>query len=131
MKLLIIGSGGREHALAWKLRQSPRVSEVICAPGNGGICTDATCLPVDLRSVDAMLALATKLQPDLTIIGPELPLTLGIVDELTKRGLRGLNRARASPRNSCSATRFLPRTLRCASRRRRSRTRSGSFTRRS
>ena len=98
MKLLIIGSGGREHALAWKLRQSPRVSEVICAPGNGGICADATCLPVDLRSVDAMLALATKLQPDLTIIGPELPLTLGIVDELTKRGLRVFGPTQAAAR---------------------------------
>ena len=98
MKLLIIGGGGREHALAWKLRQSPRVSEVICAPGNGGICADATCLPVDLRSVDAMLALATKLQPDLTIIGPELPLTLGIVDELTKRGLRVFGPTQAAAR---------------------------------
>lgn len=98
MKILIIGSGGREHALAWKLRQSPRVTEVICAPGNGGICSDATCLPVDLRSVDSMLALATKLQPDLTVIGPELPLTLGIVDELSKRGLRVFGPTQAAAR---------------------------------
>ena len=98
MKILIIGSGGREHALAWKLRQSPRVTEVICAPGNGGICSDATCLPVDLRNVDSMLALATRLQPELTVIGPELPLTLGIVDELSKRGLRVFGPTQAAAR---------------------------------
>lgn len=98
MKVLVIGGGGREHALAWKLRQSPRVSEVICAPGNGGISADATCLPVDLRSVEAMLALATKLQPELTVIGPELPLTLGVVDEFTKRGLRVFGPTQAAAR---------------------------------
>lgn len=98
MRVLVIGGGGREHALAWKLRQSPRVSEVICAPGNGGICADATCLPVDLRSVEAMLALTTKLQPDLTVIGPELPLTLGVVDEFTKRGLRVFGPTQAAAR---------------------------------
>jgi phosphoribosylamine--glycine ligase len=98
MKVLVIGGGGREHALAWKLRQSPRVTEVVCAPGNGGISADATCLPVDVRSVEAMLALATKLQPALTIIGPELPLTLGVVDEFTRRGLRVFGPTQAAAR---------------------------------
>ena len=88
MKVLVIGSGGREHALVWKLRQSRRVSQVYCAPGNGGTCDEAECLPVDLKSLDAMVAVAHKLQPDLTVVGPELPLTLGVVDEFTRRGWR-------------------------------------------
>jgi phosphoribosylamine---glycine ligase len=86
MKILVLGSGGREHALVWKLRQSPRVTRVYCAPGNGGIVDEADCLPCDLKSLDAMVALAAKLQPDLTVVGPELPLTVGVVDEFTRRG---------------------------------------------
>jgi phosphoribosylamine--glycine ligase len=88
MKILVIGSGGREHALVWKLRQSSRVSKIFCAPGNGGIADEAECLPVDLKSVDRLVALAHQIQPDLTIVGPELPLQLGVVDEFTRRGLR-------------------------------------------
>jgi phosphoribosylamine--glycine ligase len=86
MKVLVLGSGGREHALVWKLRQSPRISQLYCAPGNGGIADEAECMAVDVKSVESMTALATRLQPDLTVIGPELPLTLGIVDEFTRRG---------------------------------------------
>jgi len=86
MKVLVLGSGGREHALVWKLRQSPRVSKVYCATGNGGIAADAECLPVDLKSLDSIGALAARLQPDLTVVGPELVLTLGVVDEFTRRG---------------------------------------------
>jgi phosphoribosylamine--glycine ligase len=86
MKILVLGGGGREHALVWKLRQSPRVSQIYCAPGNGGIADDAECLPVDLKDLDSMVALAGKLLPDLTVVGPELPLTLGVVDEFTRRG---------------------------------------------
>src|SRR5947209_16219993 len=86
MKVLVIGSGGREHALVWKLRQSPRVSKVYCAPGNGGISDEAECLPVDVKSIDSLVALATQIHPDLTVVGPELPLTLGVVDEFTRRG---------------------------------------------
>jgi len=88
MKVLVLGSGGREHALVWKLRQSPRISKLYCAPGNGGIADDAECLPADLKSLDAITALAARLQPDLTVVGPELPLTLGVVDEFTRRGWR-------------------------------------------
>jgi phosphoribosylamine---glycine ligase len=86
MKVLLIGNGGREHALAWKLRQSPRVTKVYCAPGNGGISGEAECVSVDLKSLESMLALATQLKPDVTVVGPELPLQLGIVDEFTRRG---------------------------------------------
>jgi phosphoribosylamine---glycine ligase len=86
MKVLVLGGGGREHALVWKLRQSPRILQLYCAPGNAGIAEDAECLPADLKSVDSMVALATRLQPDLTVVGPELPLTLGVVDEFTRRG---------------------------------------------
>ena len=86
MKVLVIGSGGREHALVWKLRQSPRVTQVYCAPGNGGIAADAECLPVEMKSVDSMVALARQVRPDLTIVGPELPLTLGVVEALTQNG---------------------------------------------
>src|SRR5947209_20413761 len=86
MKVLVIGGGGREHALVWKLRQSPRVTQIFCAPGNGGISDDARCFPVEQKSVDSMVALANQLRPDLTIIGPELPLQLGVVDEFTRRG---------------------------------------------
>jgi phosphoribosylamine--glycine ligase len=70
----------------WKLRQSPRISQLYCAPGNGGIADEAECLAADLKSLDSMVALAARLQPDLTVVGPELPLTLGVVDEFTRRG---------------------------------------------
>ena len=86
MKVLVLGSGGREHALVWKMRQSPRITQLFCAPGNGGIADEAECLPADLKSLDAIVSLATRLQPDLTVVGPELPLTIGVVDEFQRRG---------------------------------------------
>ncbi len=86
MKVLLIGNGGREHALAWKLRQSPRISQLYCAPGNGGISREAECLPVDLKSLESMVGIATQLKPDLTVVGPEVPLQLGVVDDFTRRG---------------------------------------------
>ncbi len=88
MKVLVIGSGGREHALVWKLRQSKRVEQVYCAPGNGGICAEAECLPADVRSMDSLLEAAHRVQPDLTVVGPEGPLAMGVVDEFQRRGLR-------------------------------------------
>lgn len=88
MKVLVLGSGGREHALVWKLRQSPRVEKLYCAPGNGGISDDAECLPADMKNVDAIVKLADQLKPDLTVVGPELPLMLGVVDEFTRRGYK-------------------------------------------
>jgi phosphoribosylamine--glycine ligase len=88
MKVLILGSGGREHALAWAVRRSNRVKDVVCAPGNGGIAKVARCVPVNLNDLDAMVRLAEVERPALTIIGPELPLSLGIVDALQQRGHR-------------------------------------------
>ena len=88
MKILVIGSGGREHALVWKLQQSPRVTKIYCAPGNGGIADEAECVAVDVKNLDSIVALANQIHPDLTIVGPELPLMLGVVDEFTRRGWR-------------------------------------------
>jgi len=87
VRVLVIGGGGREHALVWKLRESPRVTKIWCAPGNGGIAEDATCLPVEANDVDGLVALAEKLRPDLTVIGPELPLVSGLSDALRARNL--------------------------------------------
>jgi len=88
MKVLILGSGGREHALAWAIRRSPRVSEVVCAPGNGGLAAQSRCIPANVGSLESMLAIVEAEQPGLTVVGPELPLSLGIVDALTQRGFR-------------------------------------------
>ncbi len=96
MKILVIGGGGREHALVWKLRQSPRVTKIYCAPGNGGIADDAECVAVDVKSLDSMVALANQIQPDLTVVGPELPLLLGVVDEFKRRGWRAFGPTRAA-----------------------------------
>ena len=87
MKALVIGGGGREHALVWKLGESPRVEKIWCAPGNGGIADEATCLPVQAGDSQGLLALAEKLRPDLTVIGPELPLVNGVGDALRARNL--------------------------------------------
>jgi phosphoribosylamine---glycine ligase len=88
MKVLILGSGGREHALAWAVKRSPRVSEVVCAPGNGGMAQTARLVSADLKDLDSLVRVAEAEQPGLTIVGPELPLSLGIVDALRQRGLR-------------------------------------------
>jgi len=112
MKVLIFGSGGRENALAWAVKRSKRVSEVVCAPGNGGIAQIARCLPVDLKDLDAMVRVAVAEQPGLTIVGPELPLSLGIVDALQQRGLRVFGPTRAAAMLESSkgfAKRFLQR----------------------
>jgi phosphoribosylamine--glycine ligase len=86
MKVLVIGGGGREHALVWKLKQSPRVDKIWCAPGNGGIEAEAECLPADPADVPGLVALAERLSPDLTIVGPEVPLVNGIGDAFRSRG---------------------------------------------
>ncbi|MDR3721909.1 MAG: phosphoribosylamine--glycine ligase [Candidatus Acidoferrales bacterium] len=88
MKILVIGGGGREHAMVWKLAQSASVEKVWCAPGNGGIAKDAECVPLDVKDVKAAADLAARLGVDLTIVGPEMPLVLGIADEFERRGLR-------------------------------------------
>jgi len=98
MKVLVLGGGGREHALVWKLRQSQRITQLVCAPGNGGIGDDAECLPADLKSLDSIVALGNRLQPDLTVVGPELPLTLGVVDEFQRRGWKVFGPTQAAAR---------------------------------
>jgi|SRR5215472_11790706 len=87
MKILIIGSGGREHGLVWKLAQSPSVDKIWCAPGNAGIASDAECVDLDVSDVKAAAGLAAELGADLTVVGPELPLIRGIADEFGKGGL--------------------------------------------
>jgi phosphoribosylamine--glycine ligase len=112
MKVLILGSGGREHALAWAVKRSPRVTEVVCAPGNGGMAQIARCVPADLKNLAAMVRLVESEKPDLTIVGPEMPLSLGIVDELQQRGLRVFGPTRAAAMLESSkgfAKRFLQR----------------------
>jgi len=112
MKVLIFGSGGREHALAWAVKRSEKVSEIVCAPGNGGISQIARCVPTDLKDLDAMVRVALEEKPALTIVGPELPLSLGIVDALQDRGLRVFGPTRAAAMLESSkgfAKRFLQR----------------------
>lgn len=87
MNILVVGSGGREHALVWKLAQSPHVKHIYCAPGNGGIAQLATCVPIAANDIDALLAFAQDERIDLTIVGPEDPLLAGIVDRFTESGL--------------------------------------------
>jgi phosphoribosylamine--glycine ligase len=87
MKILVVGSGAREHALVWKFRSEPSVTEVLCAPGNAGIAADARCLPIAATDVDGLLELATEEGVDLTVVGPEGPLELGLVDIFSSEGL--------------------------------------------
>jgi len=88
MKILVIGGGGREHAMVWKLGQSPSVEKIWCAPGNDGMATDAECVPLDVRNVKGAADLAQRLGVDLTVVGPEAPLVAGIADEFRSRGLK-------------------------------------------
>src|ERR1035437_4601073 len=88
MKVLVIGGGGREHAIVWALGKSARVTEVVCAPGNAGISQSARCVAVDVSDLAAMVKVVEVERPALTVVGPELPLSLGVVDELTKLGFR-------------------------------------------
>jgi phosphoribosylamine---glycine ligase len=98
MKVLVIGGGGREHAIVWALRKSARVTEILCAPGNGGIAQLARCIPVDAGNLHEMVNLVAVEQPALTVVGPELPLSVGLVDELTKRGFRVFGPTQAAAR---------------------------------
>ena len=88
MKVLVIGSGGREHALVWKINQSPKVSKIYCAPGNAGISQLAQCINIGPDKIMELADFAQKTKIDLTVVGPELSLSLGIVDEFTKRDLK-------------------------------------------
>lgn len=88
MNVLVIGNGGREHALVWKMRQSKKVKKLFCAPGNAGIAQEAECVNIQPDNIDGLLSFAKEKKIDLTVVGPELPLSLGIVDKFEDAGLR-------------------------------------------
>jgi len=98
MRVLVVGGGGREHALAWKLARSPRVEALWCAPGNAGIADVATCVPLAADDVKGLARFAQDERIDLTVVGPELPLTLGIVDRFAQDGLRAFGPSAAAAR---------------------------------
>ncbi len=87
MRVLVVGNGGREHALVWKIRLSPLVKEVYCAPGNAGIAALADCVPIDTSNIVEVADFAQTIRADLTVVGPELPMVLGMADEFQRRGL--------------------------------------------
>jgi phosphoribosylamine--glycine ligase len=98
MKVLVVGSGGREHALVWAIRRSKRAPQVYCAPGNGGTAQEAINVPIGVDRIQDLAAFAVKKSIDLTVIGPELPLTMGIVDHFESLGLRVIGPSAAAAR---------------------------------
>jgi phosphoribosylamine--glycine ligase len=98
MKVLLVGGGGREHTLAWKLAQSPRLTELIAAPGNPGIARHARCLPIKDHEIEGLRDLALRERVDLTVVGPELPLALGLADRFRERGLAVFGPSQAAAR---------------------------------
>ena len=102
MKVLVVGGGGREHALCWKISQSPNVKALFCAPGNIGISKHATCVDIKVTDIDSMVRFAKAEEIDLTIVGPEIPLSLGIVDRFQEENLNifGPNKAAAEIESS-------------------------------
>jgi phosphoribosylamine---glycine ligase len=96
LNILVIGGGGREHALAWRLAREKSINKVYCAPGNSGIEADAECCPLDTKDVRAAARIAGTVRADLTIVGPEAPLVAGVADEFASRGLRILGPVRAA-----------------------------------
>ena len=87
MKVLVVGSGGREHVLCWKLKQSRGVDKVYCAPGNAGIAQDAECVAIKVDELDKLADFADQEKIDFTVVGPEAPRCAGLVDVFKKRGL--------------------------------------------
>ena len=87
MRILVVGSGGREHTLVWKLAQSSKVTQVFCAPGNGGTANVSQNVALSATQIEALATFVQDQRIDLTVVGPELPLTLGIVDYFTEKGL--------------------------------------------
>jgi len=102
MRLLIVGGGGREHAIAWKFSQSPQVDTLYCAPGNAGIAQIATCVPIKATDLDAMVRFAVAEAIDLVFVAPDDPLALGMVDALQQAGIRAFGPSRAAARIEAS-----------------------------
>src|SRR5439155_11033926 len=98
MRILVVGGGGREHALVWKLAQSARIERLWCAPGNGGIAEQAECVPIAADDLKGLQRFATEQKVDLTVVGPELPLTMGLVDRFQAAGLRAFGPTAAAAR---------------------------------
>ena len=88
MKVLVVGGGGREHAIIRKLKESPKVEEIYCAPGNGGIAADAECFPVNAMDIEGMKALAKEKAVDLVFVAPDDPLAAGMVDAMEEAGFK-------------------------------------------
>lgn len=97
MRVLVVGGGGREHAIVWKLAQSPKVDKLYCAPGNAGIAQDAECVNIKAEDIEGLCTFAKEHQVDLAVIGPEVPLAMGIVDEMAAAGIRAFG-----PDKSCA-----------------------------
>ena len=118
MNILILGSGGREHALAWKMAASPLSEKLYCAPGNAGIAREAECVALDLADHKAVIAFCKTSKIDLVVVGPEVPLCAGIVDDLEAAGIKSVRAEqmggaagrlrKASPRTCARPTRFRP-----------------------
>src|SRR5450755_987054 len=98
MNILILGSGGREHALAWKMAGSPLADKLYCATGNAGIAQEATCVPLDLADHKVVIAFCKTSKIDLVVVGPEVPLCAGIVDHLEAAGIKTFGPAKAAAR---------------------------------
>ena len=98
MNILILGSGGREHALAWKIAASPLTTKLYCAPGNAGIAREAECVALDIADHAAVIAFCRRAGIDLVVVGPEVPLCAGIVDELEAAGIKAFGPSRAAAR---------------------------------
>ncbi|HHV30023.1 MAG TPA: phosphoribosylamine--glycine ligase [Clostridium sp.] len=98
MKVLVVGSGGREHALVWKIVQSPKVEKVYCAPGNGGISAIAECVPIKAMDIDGVISFSKEKEIDMVVVAPDDPLAAGMVDALENAGIRafGPNKAAAT-----------------------------------
>src|ERR1700756_5813005 len=98
MHILLLGSGGREHALAWKIAASPPVTKLWCAPGNAGIAHEAECAPLDVANHEAVIAFCKQHAVELVVVGPETPLAAGIVDDLAAAGIKAFGPSKEAAR---------------------------------
>ena len=109
LRVLVVGGGGREHAICWKLVQSPGVQKLWCAPGNGGIAGLAECVDLAAENVEGIVAFSRENQLDMVVVGPEVPLAMGLVDELEKSGIRAFGPNKACARLEATHAPFFAR----------------------